>query len=722
MGRFDTLGQREELARHKASSFTHFRRLLSFVWPQKRYLYPAILCIIVQATVYSAVIGSMLPVLYAMIQPEGVHGWVYQHVAEKRLDVQFGIHDPIKDRRVEGVPGGALRVRWLAADSPLTHRLDEGDFIVAVDGREGDPVETFRALAGEPSPQVTFVAAGGGPRQTLSVTPDPLKAHWSFARNVMDRIPGGWRTPAEKMRTLVVLLAFLLALVLVGAVAALLAEYLAAIAIGRSVIDLRRRMYTHMFNLPLSRFAQNTSDTMSKYVQDMNDIVRGLENFFQKVVTEPIKALGVTCFALWLDWQLTLSVILGVPIALLIFRYLGKKVRRANKKLLVGYGVMLGVLESTLAGMRVVKGYMREGYECRRLFRIDRMLLRQQLKIAFIEALTSPFSEVLGFFIGALAIVYYANRMFNYGVTPPDMVVMLVCLGAIFDPVRKLSSVYPKIQRANAAAERVFDLIDTPSEYVLDAGKPRLAPPRQSIELENVVFQYPGANRPAINGVSLHIKRGETIALVGPNGSGKTTLVSLLPRFYPLNGGRILIDGQDIQDVSLRSLRAQFSLIAQESIIFPDTVRSNIAYGKREATPAEIEAAAKKAFADEFIRQMPQGYDTLVGEHGATLSGGQRQRIAIARAILRDAPILIFDEATSQVDPESEMKIHQALDAFIKDRTAFIIAHRYSTVSGADRIVVMDDGQIVAVGPHEQLLRSCPLYRRLYETQFRNAG
>jgi ABC-type multidrug transport system fused ATPase/permease subunit len=245
---------------------------------------------------------------------------------------------------------------------------------------------------------------------------------------------------------------------------------------------------------------------------------------------------------------------------------------------------------------------------------------------------------------------------------------LFTALAAILDPVRKLTTVYPKIQRANAAAERVFEIIDSRSEYAEDAGKPRMHHLRDSIVFEKVTFVYPEANRPAVRNVSLTVRRGEIVALVGSNGSGKTTLVSLLPRFFPTTSGRIFIDGQDITQVSLRSLREQFSLITQDTVIFPDTIASNIGYGRMGATRAEIEEAARKAFADEFIRQMPEGYETIVGEHGATLSGGQKQRISIARAILRNAPITIFDEATSQVDSESEMKIHKALDLFLENR------------------------------------------------------
>ncbi len=296
---------------------------------------------------------------------------------------------------------------------------------------------------------------------------------------------------------------------------------------------------------------------------------------------------------------------------------------------------------------------------------------------------------------------------------------MILCFAAIFQPVQKLSKVYPRIQEASAAGERLFEVIDSPGEYIRDGAAPALPPIRESIEYRGVTFTYPGASRPALRNVNLKVRRGEILALVGPNGCGKTTLASLLLRFFEPDKGEILIDGRPIRDVKLRSLRGQISLITQETVIFSDTVANNILYGRPDATKDEVISAARRAFADEFIRQLPEGYETVIGEHGATLSGGQRQRLAIARAILRDAPILVFDEATSQIDPESELKIHEALDAFLAGRTAFMIAHRYSTISEADRIAVLDGGQIIASGTHESLLESCILYRRLVETQFR---
>ena len=713
----------------ESTTFRHFRRLLGYAWPQKRYLLPAVACILLMAVTYSASIGSMLPLLKVMLTPQGLHGWVDQCIAETELKCELGFYESASHGAIPDVPPEAVIVRSIKARSPLAGRLHEGDLILAINGHAGDAVEAFRELAAPTREMsITFRTAQG--EKGTTVVPAPLAGEKTdaiygkalgVARKAVGLIPGG-RTPKERRITLMYVLGALLVMTFVGGTANVLAEYLVLVVNCRAIIDIRRQMYRHVLNMPLSHFSRSTADTMSKFLQDTQDIFRGLTNFFQKVVTEPFKAVGVTGVALWLDWQLTLVLLLAAPVAIVVFRKLGKIIRKANRKLLAGYGRMLSRLESTLVGLRVVKAYTRENYERKRLFKVDRSMLKQELRMGLVEALTSPTIELFAFIGASAVILYFADAVLQDRGRQADFATMLLCMGAIFDPVRKLSSVYPKLQRANAAAQRIFELIDTRNEYEQDAGRPAIRPITQSINFENITFAYPGSDQPAVRDFSLTVTKGETIMIVGPNGSGKTTLLSLLPRFFPLNGGRITIDGQDISGVSLRSLRGQFSIITQESVIFPDTVAENIAYGRPAASMAEIEDAARRAFADEFIRQMPDGYQTILGEHGANLSGGQRQRIAIARAILRNAPILIFDEAMGQVDPESEMKIHQALEAFLEDRTTFVIAHRFTSVAGADRIVVMDRGRMVAAAPHAELMETCPLYRSLYESSFRESS
>ena len=371
-----------------------------------------------------------------------------------------------------------------------------------------------------------------------------------------------------------------------------------------------------------------------------------------------------------------------------------------------------------MKALRVVKVYNRQKHEVLAYTGLNRRFLRQVLRAAKVQAATGPIMEVLGMVAGSAALLVGAYWIFSASINmqPSLFFGLLVLLGTTAESIRKVSDVWNKVQQANAAAERVCAVVDEPPEFE-DIDAIELKPLKNKIEFQDVTFTYPKGDRPVLNGVNLTITTGQTIAIVGPNGSGKTTLVNLIPRFYDAGSGRILVDGTDTRNCTLKSLRDQVSMVTQEVVTFNDTIAANIGYGKKGATMSEIINAAKRSFAHEFIEPLPNGYDTLIGEHGSGFSGGQLQRIVIARAILKDPAILIFDEAMSQIDADSEAKIQQALSELMRNRTCFVIAHRFSTVVSANTIVVMDDGQIVAQGTHDQLCRDCPLYQNLYETQ-----
>ena len=524
-------------------------------------------------------------------------------------------------------------------------------------------------------------------------------------------------TSGSRMRALLILLAVLVSVNLLSNLCRVFSQYFVLYSTHRVVMDLRRHMYRKTLHVPLDVIAGDVSSRISQFLADAREVFLGISTLFGKFAREPFRAVCVLAVALWIDARITLVVLAIAPIAVGTLWYFGRQVRRANLKLLRGYGQLLGGLEETLQGVDVVKGYTREGHERKRMWHLERRILKQQLKMAWIEALSSPLMEVVGVIIASLAIVWLAKQTFADQMDTSHFIIMVGLLAAMLDPVRKVANVYNMIQRSGAAATRVFEFLDTPDELSQHCAQHLANDRPRAISVENVTFRYTSEQEPAaLDDVSLRVEPGECVAIVGPNGSGKSTLVKLLPRLIVPQEGRVAVDGIDVGSLSLRSLRQEIAIVSQRPVIFARSVRDNIAYSDDAATLEEVRAAARKAYADEFIEQWPEKYDTVMGEFGTSVSGGQRQRISIARAFLRKSSILIFDEATSEIDADSERKIHAALNELRQGKTTFLIAHRHTVMEMAERVVVMDAGRIIDVGTQTELLQRCPLYVALYRS------
>jgi ABC-type multidrug transport system fused ATPase/permease subunit len=407
-----------------------------------------------------------------------------------------------------------------------------------------------------------------------------------------------------------------------------------------------------------------------------------------------------------------------------VIKKFGKKMRRATRAALQRSAMMLGQIEATLVGIRVVKAAGAERMERRRYRSILGELRNEMLKMARYEAYATPTMETFSLIVVGVVLMFASYLVLvQRSLDQARFFTVMTCLAIIGESLRRVSKVNNVLQRSNAAAARIFEILDLPMERrrtrQLEPQTPRIKIPpiAREIAFENVTFSYPNTQQPAVEDVSLVVPRGQSVAVVGRNGSGKTTLLALLTRFYDPQFGRVMVDGVDVRHATLRSLRRQIGIVTQDSVIFPGTIAENIAYGLPNTPRAAIEDAARRAFCHDFIMEKPQGYDTPLDGLGGQLSGGQKQRLNIARAILRKSPILILDEATSQVDAESEHLIQKAVESIMHDRTTFVIAHRFSTILSADTIVVMERGRIVGQGKHEDLLRTCATYKQLYERQ-----
>lgn len=543
--------------------------------------------------------------------------------------------------------------------------------------------------------------------------------------------------PTELFATFAMLLMILFVATLLKSITIFLQDYLVGSIVELAILNIRRDLFHKALRRDYQSLTQNgTAELMSRFTFDLLVLSQGLSLMGGRLVREPLKAISCIVLAFWVSWQLTLMALIVVPIMGLVFYRFGKSMKKASQQTMESMSKIYETLEETFESLKVVLTFGRGRHHRLKLHKAQKRYFKKALKVVSVDAMARPTTELLGMLAVIAAVMPGAYLVLSgetkiWGVrladSPMDIAQLAVhytLLAGVLDPIRKLSSVYSKLKRSSVAGERVFAFLDQSTE-VKEVDNPVAMPAcRESIVFDNVSFGYEATGdnskrQLALSEVSFQVNAGEAIAVVGSNGSGKSTLLSMLPRLYDPTAGSVLIDGVDISSVSLRELRSSIGIVAQETYLFNETISDNIRYGLPGARREQIEEAARKAYLTEVIETLPDGFDTMIGHKGNSLSGGQRQRVSLARAILRNPSILILDEATSAIDAQSELLIHQALKEFTKERTTFVITHAMteSVLAFVDRIVVMHQGHLVGFGTHDELIENCVMYRDLYQVQ-----
>jgi ATP-binding cassette, subfamily B, bacterial MsbA len=482
----------------------------------------------------------------------------------------------------------------------------------------------------------------------------------------------------------------------------------------RVVMDIRNQLYRHLHKLSLDFFDRSrTGELISRITNDVSIIEASISRVSINVLVQPVKTIILLCFLFTFSTELALIVIIGFPLIVVPVQYCGRRIKKNARRIQGKMADLTSILQETLSGIRVVKAFSMQDHEIEKFETENSSLFRFARRIIRLLHAVRPFIELIGGISISFVIIYGIKGL---ELTLPEIFAFAATFFMMYEPIKKISQVNANIQRGIGASERIFEILDTEPTITNAPNAKKAGELEATVSFQNVCFSYDSDQ--VLNNINLDINKGEIVALVGPSGAGKTSIANLLLRFYDPDSGGILIDGSDLRDVTIESLRAQIGIVTQETILFNDSVMANIAYGTPDMPLEEIQRAAKAANAHDFIMKMPEQYETVIGERGMTLSGGQRQRIAIARAILKNPPLLILDEATSSLDTESERLVQTAIDNLMRERTVMVIAHRLSTIKHATKIVVLESGKIVQQGNHDNLLAQGGLYKKLYDMQF----
>lgn len=698
-----------------------FSRILRFALGYRWTLLISIVCALGVAVLWGTNIGAVYPFVKVAFQGKSLQDWVDEEIWKSRQTAEESTN---QIRRFESLltqapseQDASLR-RWI--DSETTSAEESP-------GAAAARIKQYEAFSAQAPPQrERDVRSEIGLARSRAVA--ELRALRSF-RRVQPYIHG--YLPRDPFRTLVLITGLLLLGTVVKDLFLMGNSVLVARLAQLSTFRLRKLFYRRTLKMSLATFSgEGTADLMSRFTHDMEHVAVGVETVFGKLVREPLKMAACLIGAGLICWRLLILSLLVAPLAGLLIRWLAKTLKRANRRAMEEMAQIYNALEETLRGIKIVKAFTGERQERRRFHLRSKQYYQRSMSIARYNSLSRPTTEVMGIVTICLALLAGAWLVLSrqthlLGIpmsprplSPESLLLFYGLLAGAADPIRKFSDVFTQLQCAAAASDRIFARLDRQPE-VRDPESPApLKRHRRELVFEGVGFAYrPG--QPVLEDINLRIGFGQTIAVVGPNGCGKSTLANLIPRFYDPTWGSIRIDGVSLKEVRLRELRGQIGLVTQETLLFNETIFNNIRYGCPHATRDQVIEAAKQAHAHRFIEgELPDGYETVAGAMGGRLSGGQRQRIALARAILRDPAILILDEATSQVDLESEQAIQKVLEEFIRHRTTVVITHRTSVLTLADRIVVMQSGRILDAGSHDELLARCGLYRRLHQIQF----